>query len=299
MDSSLSSDGSEDEKFLMRHSKASLPAPPPLRPQIARSTEIDETKLAPLPQKPWKTERFPYGFDDSLTIDDLDVVPSPLGRSDVFDLLHTPVASRRVSLADSHILNHFPISDTLGLDTPQMQRIKVEPEEFRLLELKQTDKMAVETSSTHVAPVVKPSTISEKAERKDIEPTTVTSSIAQENLVPMVQKRLSITSTDASEALQPIENAQSLEKTDPQDQKLPHRFEEKRRKDSISGKPQVRFDPKNLVISEYSPEELSENCKTLVVIGMAKCPETLNHRTWTEKVFPKISVWFGEYKVQR
>ena len=297
MDSSLSSDGSEDDKALMRYSKASLPAPPPLRPQIARSPEIDETKLAPLPQKPWKAERFPYGFDDSLIIDDLDVVPSPLGRSsDVFDLLHTPVASRRVSLADSHIMNHFPVSDPLGLDTPQIQRIKIEPEEFRLLELKQTDKMAVEASSTNIVPAVKPSIISEKAERKDLEPTTVTSFIAQEHLVPTVQKRLSISSADASETLQPIENAQNFEKTDPQDEKF-QKIEEKKRKDSISGKPQVRFDPKNLVISEYSPEELSENCKTLVVIGMAKCPETLNHRTWTEKVFPKISVWFGEYKI--
>src|SRR5690606_40496243 len=49
--------------------------------------------------------------------------------------------------------------------------------------------------------------------------------------------------------------------------------------------------------SDVCSSDLRENAKTLVVIGMGKLPETLNWRSWSEKVIPKISVWFGEYNV--
>jgi len=70
-------------------------------------------------------------------------------------------------------------------------------------------------------------------------------------------------------------------------------------KDPSTQKPATRFDFANLVVADVSPERLKENAKTLVVIGMGRMPETLNHRTWTEKIYPKLSIWFGEYRVPK
>lgn len=63
-------------------------------------------------------------------------------------------------------------------------------------------------------------------------------------------------------------------------------------------KPQVRFDPSNLLIVEFAPPVVhSYRDKVLVNIGMARYPESLNYRTWVEKVVPKLSITVGKVPV--
>ncbi|KAH9253667.1 hypothetical protein BASA81_008285 [Batrachochytrium salamandrivorans] len=78
----------------------------------------------------------------------------------------------------------------------------------------------------------------------------------------------------------------------------PSQIQSQQQPSKKTDKPQVRFDPSNLLIVEFAPTVV-RSCgdKVLINIGMARYPESLNYRTWVEKVVPKLSITVGKVPV--